>query len=243
MLEQVEHEAWRLEPRSSGRHRPGPWRALDLVDKLIIFVFLSLSVISLLLPFAGRATLSRLSVLPVNWMVNHGGSWVLGIGLLVLLLVFVFVRRLQIINDQQLWYDGGCPQCFEREMVRIPRKRSDRWYSLMMLPAFRYACRNCTWQGLRIARRYYWPEPWSQQGALAEVEVDLPPKVSGSNRQTSDWDWAPAAVTQSVAMRRNGHESGDSAYDRINQIDFGGTPTAYNDATANDADGIVDEDR
>jgi hypothetical protein len=136
--------------------------------------------------------------------VNQNASWFLAIGFLLLLLVFVIVRRFQVINDQRLWQDAGCPQCFERELVRVPRKRSDRWYNLVALPAYRYACRNCTWQGLRISRRYYWSEPLAMEEGATRLRGAQAAEFWDSGRQTGDAAWSPAEVISSAAVYQNG---------------------------------------
>jgi hypothetical protein len=208
-LKQAEHEFGSLESQMTGRRHPGVWQAFDLVDKLIIFIFLVLLAFNILLPFAGRATLNRLSMLPVNWLANHNGSWILAAGLLVLLLAYVFVRRFQIINDRQLWYDAGCPRCFERELVRIPRKRSDRWYGFAALPAFRYACRNCTWQGLRIARRDYWSEWVGAADDLAEPDAYRTAGFSAGDFPIVKMAMNMAAAIPGLSERQNDERPGN----------------------------------
>ncbi len=43
------------------------------------------------------------------------------------------------------------------------------------VPAFRYACRNCTWRGLRVARREYSPETeLAKEAALLRFDPDGP---------------------------------------------------------------------
>ncbi len=51
--------------------------------------------------------------------------------------------------------------------MRVSRNTSDRFYGLIGIPAYRYACRNCTWRGLRVAHRELSPE------RIAEMEASL----------------------------------------------------------------------
>lgn len=66
-------------------------------------------------------------------------------------LIVLFVARWRVLHNQSLWAEAGCPQCHEYELVRIRRERNDRAISALGLPLRRYACRNCTWQGRRVA--------------------------------------------------------------------------------------------
>lgn len=253
-LNQAEHEHRTLESGATNGHQPRPWRAYGLISKLVILVLLTLSAASFLLPFADRALLTRLGALPngrqlVDWMVNQSGSWILGAGLLGLLLAFVLIKRFQTVRDQQLWYDTGCPQCFERELVRVPRKRSDRWYALVMLPAFRYACRNCTWQGLRIARRYNRPEPLTLAEALAEAGVGVAADYRVSAAQTGgDGGLSPAAVLPdlfpaTMTEHKNGDRPEDVTDEVEERVEMTDAPIAYDDMASGDTETVeADED-
>lgn len=171
-LNQAEHEHGTLESGATNDRHPRAWRAFGFFSKLIIVILLALAAASILLPFANRATLNNLSFLPLDWLLNQNGSWIAGAGLLTLLVLFVAIKRFQLVGDRRLWQDAGCPQCLEFELVRVPRKRGDRWYSLIALPAFRYACRNCTWQGLRISRRLTRPQPVTIPQVFAPAASD-----------------------------------------------------------------------
>jgi hypothetical protein len=194
-LNHAEHEQVTSELGVTGHHHPRAWTAFGIMDNAIIVSLLALSAFSILFPYIGRLG---------GHSMNRNVSWLLAAGLLLLLLVFVIVRRFQVINDQRLWQDAGCPQCFERELVRVPRKRSDRWYNLVALPAYRYACRNCTWQGLRISRRYYWSEPLVVEGGAARLRGGQTAGFLDSGRQTGDTTWSPADVGSNVAVHQNG---------------------------------------
>lgn len=173
-LHQAEHELRELESGATNDRHPRTWRAFGIFSKLLAAALLALSAASILLPFASRAMLNSLSFLPLDWLLNQNGSWILGAGLFALLVLFLAIKRFQLVGDRRLWQDAGCPQCLENELVRVPRKQGDRWYSLIALPAFRYACRNCTWQGLRIARRLARPEPVLLPEVFAPAESDPP---------------------------------------------------------------------
>ena len=136
---------------------PIPWRGFRAVDKLL-FIFLPLLAVAVIaLPFFDAFFLRRLARLTgarslVNWL-SAGGTWVVAAGILLALALFVLWRRRQLVNDKALWAGTGCPECAEQELVRVSRRFGDRFYSLAAVPAYRYACRNCTWRGLRVGRR------------------------------------------------------------------------------------------
>jgi hypothetical protein len=155
----MELENIAFEPAVEWGIEPHPWHGFGFLDKLLTLALPVLSLGVLILPFLDQAFLRRLARLPgfgglTDWLVNSGGSWLLGLGLLILWVGFLLFKRWRIAADEHQWVDAGCPQCLERDLVRVSRERRDRWYGLLGIPAFRYACRNCTWRGLRIARRH-----------------------------------------------------------------------------------------
>lgn len=82
-----------------------------------------------------------------------GGYWLLSsalAGLALLLLLLALARELTLRN-RRLWMDAGCPRCHEHELVRIARRRQDHLLHRLAIPAYRYRCRNCTWEGTRLS--------------------------------------------------------------------------------------------
>jgi hypothetical protein len=71
-------------------------------------------------------------------------------GLAGLLLLFLLLREMALRNER-LWMETGCPRCREQELMRISRRTSDRLLHLLGIPAYRYRCRNCTWEGTRLS--------------------------------------------------------------------------------------------
>lgn len=148
-------------PSESGavnKNEPIPWRGLRVIDMLVACVLALLAAGTLALPFLDHVLLRRLTRLPgtrpaITWLANGNGAWIAGGALILLLVAFLAWRRHHIIGDKRLWYSTGCPNCQERELVRVSRHFGDRFYGLLLIPAYRYACRNCTWRGLRVARR------------------------------------------------------------------------------------------
>jgi hypothetical protein len=76
---------------------------------------------------------------------------------LVLLIVFAitalvsyFVLRRRVLGNPMLYSDAGCPQCWENELIRVRRQKSDRLIAHIGIPVRRYNCRNCDWAGLRL---------------------------------------------------------------------------------------------
>jgi len=71
-------------------------------------------------------------------------------GLAALLLVALLLRELTLRN-RRLWMETGCPRCHEQELMRISRRPKERLLHLLAIPAYRYRCRNCTWEGTRLS--------------------------------------------------------------------------------------------
>lgn len=216
-------------PSESGalnKIEPVTWRGIRLVEKLILIGLPLLAASVLVLPFLDQVYLRRLSRLLgarplITWLANGFYTWIIGAGLLLLWAAILLLVRQRLVGNKRLWAGNGCPNCMERELVRVSRKPSDRFYVLAAIPAYRYACRNCTWRGLRIARREYTPEREAElEEALARFQPDgaagfnpvardgtentltsSTPAVSGPSsifRDAGDISWTedPAAPTQ-----------------------------------------------
>jgi hypothetical protein len=70
---------------------------------------------------------------------------------LALVLFVGLALRLMVVGNPQWQMEIGCPQCGEQELMRITRHRGDRVLNLVGVPAYRYRCRHCTWEGLRLS--------------------------------------------------------------------------------------------
>lgn len=154
------------------KSEPIPWRGVRTLEKLILIVLPLVAMTIITLPFLDRVILRRLARLPgmrpvVVWLVNDFNAWLVAGGVLLLWGLFILWVRRRLKNDRRLWSSTGCPQCKERDLVRVSRNTSDRFYGLIGVPAYRYACRNCTWRGLRVAHRELSPE------RIAEMEASL----------------------------------------------------------------------
>ena len=68
-----------------------------------------------------------------------------------LLLMFALLVRFLAIRARRLQVESGCPKCGEHELMRISRHTRERLSHLIGIPAYRYRCRNCTWEGTRIS--------------------------------------------------------------------------------------------
>ncbi len=186
---------------------PVAWRGLRALEKIIIVTLPLLAAVILLLPNIDQAFLRRLARVVrarpfVAWLVNDFNAWIVAGAILVLAALFALLIRHRLVSDRRLWYGTGCPNCMERELVRVSRQRRDRLYSLVAIPAYRYACRNCTWRGLRIARREYSPE---RELELEEAMLRFTPDaVDMPERQDADaMDAPPAAPRGGRAMFRD----------------------------------------
>lgn len=59
--------------------------------------------------------------------------------------------RQWVLRNRKFWLEAGCPSCGEHELMRIARRDSDRYLNTLGIPAYRYRCRHCTWEGLRLS--------------------------------------------------------------------------------------------
>lgn len=139
---------------------PIPWRGVRGLEKLVMIALLLLAAAILVLNFLDEALLRRLTRLLgsgsiLTWLANGNNSFFAVAGILLLLVVFALLVRYRLVGNKRLWLGTGCPNCKERDLVRVKRHTADRFYVLIGVPAYRYACRNCIWRGLRIARKEY----------------------------------------------------------------------------------------
>ena len=193
---------------------PTPWRGFRAIDKLI-FVLLPLAALAIVvLPLLDQVFLRRLARLTgntglVSWLAS-GGTLIVGAGVLLLLALYVLWRRQTLVGNKALWFSSGCPACGERELVRVSRHFGDRFYNLAAVPAYRYACRNCTWRGLRIGRREQSLEREAElEAALLRFDPDArvapvdsaaepgeyrPRRAASVFRDTGDVDWVETAM-------------------------------------------------
>jgi len=101
----------------------------------------------------GRASvLYRMPPL-LTWLAFGNGYRLLStalLGLALLLLALLSLRYL-VLRRRSLWIESGCPRCHEHELMRIARHSGDRWLHLLGIPAYRYRCRACVWEGRRLS--------------------------------------------------------------------------------------------
>ncbi len=103
---------------------------------------------------------------PVLTSLAYGnGNWALTAALITLagLLLIGVVLRWLILHNKKLQLDSGCPNCGRPELMRISRRPADRALHMAAIPAYRYRCRNCTWEGTRL----------SEEGAAISAGVPL----------------------------------------------------------------------
>lgn len=81
------------------------------------------------------------------------GARRLGLALagLALALLLGLALRLWVLRNPRWQMETGCPQCGEQELMRITRHTGDRFLNMLGVPAYRYRCRYCTWEGLRLS--------------------------------------------------------------------------------------------
>jgi hypothetical protein len=171
------------------------WRGLRPVEKLIIGVLPLLAAATLVLRYLDEAYLRRLARMlsaqpTIIWLANGFNAWIIAGGLFLLGVGYFLWWRHRLTNDKRLWYSTGCPYCQERELVRVKRKTKDRRYKFFGIPAYRFACRNCSWRGLRIGRQEISPDRERElEEALIRFQPDgLPaglPKRTGEGKPGS----------------------------------------------------------
>ncbi len=101
----------------------------------------------------GQASvLYDMSPLLTSLAFGNGYRW-LSYGLIGLagLLLLLMALRLYILHNDRLRMEHGCPQCGQQELMRISRRSTQRIQNMLGIPAYRYRCRNCTWEGTRLS--------------------------------------------------------------------------------------------
>ncbi len=139
---------------------PVHWRGFRPWEKVLLLVLPLLALVAIVLRFVDEAYLRRLArVLGARplilWLINDSNALFVAGGLLLAAAGILLWRRYRLNNDKRLWISSGCPYCQDVDLVRVKRKRADRFYGYAGIPAYRYVCRNCSWRGLRIGRYEY----------------------------------------------------------------------------------------
>jgi hypothetical protein len=192
--------------------KPVEWRGIRLVDKLFIGALPLLALLILAFRYLDEAYLRRLARTlgaqsMIIWLANGINAWLVAGGLLLLAVGYLLWWRHRLMNDKRLWYSTGCPYCQERELVRVKRKTSDRRYTFFAIPAYRFACRNCSWRGLRIGRQEISPE---RERELEEALIRFQPNgSSGILLNRAGGDSKSRNVASETTTDANSHLSSD----------------------------------
>lgn len=98
-----------------------------------------------------------------------GGNVRLSLALTALagLLLLALLLREMMLRNPRLRMETGCPRCHEQELMRISRRPKERLLHLLAIPAYRYRCRNCTWEGTLLSESGRTVSPGA---AIAHVE-------------------------------------------------------------------------
>jgi len=101
----------------------------------------------------GRATILYNMHPLLARLAYDGGYWIVGgvVGAAAFLSALWLLLRSFLLFRHKSWLDAGCPRCHENELMRIERQPIDRFLHALGLPAYRYQCRHCTWQGMRFS--------------------------------------------------------------------------------------------
>jgi hypothetical protein len=193
--------------------KPINWRGIRTVDKLSIVALPLLAVATLAFRYLDEAYLRRLAralgAQPVIiWLANGYTAWILAAGLLLLGVGYFLWWRQRLANDKRLWCSTGCPYCQERELVRVKRTTRDRLYKYAAIPVYRFACRNCSWRGLRIGRQEISPERERElEEALLRFQPDgLPVVYPSRTSEQSDSELAVMSTAIDSEARSPGVE-------------------------------------
>mgnify|MGYP001230878134 CR=1 FL=1 len=212
---------------------PIPWRGFRAFDKVVFVLLPLVAVVVAVLPLLDDLLFRRAARLLGNralvaWLAS-GGAWIVAGGILVLLAVYVLWRRQQLVGNRALWSSSGCPACGERELVRVSRHFSDRFYRLAAVPAYRYACRNCTWRGLRIGRR--------EHSLVREAELEAALLRFDPDAHADAAALPLAAATQGEPRHLSSifRDAGDVAWDEP------GEPPGYANGTTHPDDGSAED--
>lgn len=86
-----------------------------------------------------------------QWVAYEGGAqWSGGIFVAVAIAIVAIRVRQVFLNRQTLW-SNRCPNCDTRfTLKRIHRSKLDKLLNLLFIPARRYRCKSCRWEGRRI---------------------------------------------------------------------------------------------
>lgn len=167
---------------------PSIWEKLRRWDKpLMLFVLLAFLAAATAL-FIITIPLINLSLLVLGLQIDEWiafTDWISqgNIGLIIfavsglLALLFAALARYRVKRIPALYIRAGCPRCHEHELIRVRRWRRDRVLSSAGIPVRRYACRNCTWQGLRLAdkrKKVQKPVEKAKNSEPAALVMDAP---------------------------------------------------------------------
>ncbi len=162
------------------------WGTLRTWDKFAFFLYATaflLLLISIILFAAPTliilvAELGMVSLLPTTLLaIPEMTLFLVATGTFVASVMLLLVARWRVLHNRDLRPECGCPVCQERELIRVRRKKRDRMFGFIGITAWRYACRNCTWGGLRVGGQRPLPAPKSVTIAPVEevvYESDVP---------------------------------------------------------------------
>jgi hypothetical protein len=101
----------------------------------------------------GQATVLYNMPVFLTRMAFGNGYLIVGavVGVVALASILWLLWRSILLLRYRSWLEAGCPRCHNHELMRVERHPIDRLLQALGLPAYRYQCRNCPWQGLRLS--------------------------------------------------------------------------------------------
>lgn len=68
------------------------------------------------------------------------------------LLLGWLIARLLYMRNPKHWLESGCQSCGRHELMRVARHSEDRVLNGLGFPVYRYQCRDCTWEGMKLSK-------------------------------------------------------------------------------------------
>lgn len=160
------------------------WERFKTKDKLLLVLLVmagltAAAAIFILLTPVFAFLLNLFDLYIEGWA--QANTWLLdgerGLGVALVLgfisILFLLLARWRYLNLRSAYVEAGCPQCHEQELIRIRRYRRDRILGFFGMPIRRYACRNCTWQGVRLAKYSHKPAAVGEDHTTEPFSEDL----------------------------------------------------------------------
>jgi hypothetical protein len=149
-----------------------PVRVFDRFAKILLILTVLLGLLAsavFLLGFKPESVAILYNLHPLFTQIANSDAYLIAGGVLGAatgLSALWLIWRSILLRRHSGWLDAGCPHCQQHELTRIERYPTDRLRHVFGLPAYRYQCRNCAWQGLRLSAAGLSASPRSRLGRM-----------------------------------------------------------------------------